>query len=183
MYPTDTLYGLGADATNDTAVAAVRTIKGRDDIKPILAMVSGIAMLEQYAVVTPLARRVAEKFLPGQVTLVLHSRNDVLRPVAAPDGSVGFRMPNHSFCLALVEQFGKPVTSTSVNRAGSKPPRTPEEMLGQLGVEVSHIECVVDAGVLPTLLPSTILDVRGDLLVVVREGAVRAQEIHSALSV
>jgi len=83
IYPTDTVYGLGADATNPDAVARVRAIKGRDAHKPILAMVSDMDMLERYAEVTPLARTLAARFLPGALTLVLTPTEGVLASTRA----------------------------------------------------------------------------------------------------
>lgn len=171
-YPTDTVYGLGADATNPEAVLLVRTIKDRVDDKPILAMVADHAMLEEYAELTPLARKIVERFLPGPLSLVLTARDDRLVSIAGNDNAVGFRMPKHSLCRELPAALGRPITSTSLNRAGLPQPRTLELMLEQLGEQRSKIGTVFDEGELPLSSPSTILDARGERAVLLREGAV-----------
>lgn len=171
IYPTDTVYGLGADAANPAAVARVRAIKARDDTKPILAMVSGIDMLKVYATVTPSAHDFAQAFLPGPVSLILTARGGALESIASENGSVGFRIPNNSLCAALTNALGKPITSTSVNRAGMEQPYTIEGMLEQLGDAAHSVDLVLDAGILPASKPSTVIDVRGAMPTVLREGA------------
>ncbi len=171
-YPTDTVYGLGADATDRSAVELVRRIKGRDANTPILALVSDMDMLERYADVTPLARELAAHYLPGRLTLVLEARGDHLAPVAQSDGSVGFRIPAMPFCLALARAFDRPITSTSMNLSGVQQEPALSGMLSQLGDRADHISLVCDAGVLPPSEPSTIVDARGLRPVVLRKGAV-----------
>lgn len=181
IYPTDTLYGLGADATNATAVARVRAIKGRDATKPILAMVADFDMLEQYAVLTPLARLLAEHFLPGPLTLVLTARTSALTPIAEADGSVGFRIPNQRLCSELSRRFGAPITSTSVNRTGMQQLEQVDEMLAQLGPNAQEIALVLDIGRLPSSMPSTIVDARGTMLKVLREGVITRAELDATV--
>lgn len=180
-YPTDTVYGLGADATNAKAVARVRTIKGREDDKPILAMVRDLSMLEEYAELTPTARAIALQFLPGPLSLVLTAKDGRLSPIASKEGAVGFRMPNHLFCREIVTAFGRPITSTSLNRAGQLQPRTLPLMLEQLGDKRNLIGFVIDEGELHESPPSTVLDVRGEKAVLVREGAVPASALERFL--
>ncbi len=173
VYPTDTLYALGVDATNPHAVNLLRTIKGREASKPILALVSDLEMLAQYAHVTTLAQELAERYLPGPLTLVLEAKNNLLHPIAGADGSVGFRIPDMPFCLALSRAFGKPITSTSMNLSGREQERTLEGMCVQIGENARHISLLCDFGTLPPSKPSTIVDVRGVQPVVLREGVVR----------
>lgn len=173
VYPTDTVYGFGADVTNGRAVQVVRTIKGREDTKPILAMVADVEMMEAYAVMTPLARELAVRFLPGPLSLILTARDDCLSAIATNDGAVGFRIPSHPFCEQLTKKYGFPITSTSANTSGKPQARELVHMLSQVGEEgVALIERVYDFGVLPLSAPSTIVDVRGDTPVVLREGAI-----------
>lgn len=172
IYPTDTVYGLGCDATNPEAVARIRDIKGRVEDKPILAMVADLAMLEEYAFVTPVARALAEEFWPGPLSLVCEARGDMLASIQSRDGSVGFRAPDHSFCFNLVHAFGRPITSTSVNRSGMAQAVTVSSMLAQFGNYASEVDLVIDAGILPAKQPSTILDVRGSTPRILREGAI-----------
>jgi L-threonylcarbamoyladenylate synthase len=180
-YPTDTVYGLGADATNAEAVLRIREIKSRVDDKPILAMVADLAMLEEYAELTPLARAITEEFLPGPLSLVLTVWDDRLLPIAGKDLAVGFRMPNTELCRALPRALGRPITSTSLNKAGQPQPRILPLMLEQLGDQQKHIDLVIDKGELPLSPPSTVLDVRGEKAVVLREGAVSADALRRFL--
>ena len=177
IYPTDTVYGLGADATNPQAVERVRTIKGRAAETPILAMVRDVEMLREYAHLTPLAEQLASTFLPGPLTLVLSPRTNALEPIAAPDGSVGFRIPDHPVCSAISSAFPKPITSTSLNRSGLPQPRTLSAMLEQVGEQAALVGTVIDHGTLPESLPSTIVDARDDAPRIVREGAIAAADI------
>jgi L-threonylcarbamoyladenylate synthase len=182
IYPTDTVYGLGADATNPAAVARVRTIKGRDADKPILAMVRDIAMLEEYAVLTPMAQVLARALLPGPLTLVLTQRGEGLNPVAQVDGSVGFRIPNHPTCRALMEHIDRPVTSTSVNKSGLPQPHTLPAMLAQLGEHVDLIDQILDEGPLTPSPASTIVDARGDEPRILREGPIPESRLRAILA-
>lgn len=172
VYPTDTVYGLGADATNAAAVALVRRIKGREAEKPILALVSGVAMLARYARMTPLAHELARRYLPGPLTLVLEAKDDSLAPIAAGDGSVGFRIPAMPFCLLLAQTFDRPITSTSVNASGMQQQPTLDAMLAQIGERAGLISVVCDAGTLHPREPSTIVDARGETPIVLRSGSI-----------
>lgn len=180
-YPTDTVYGLGADATHQEAVSRIRVIKGRVDDKPILAMVADLGMLEEYAELTPIARAIAEQFLPGPLSLVLTARDERLKPIASREGAVGFRMPNYPLCSELVTALGRPITSTSLNRAGQPQPRTLPLMLEQIGDKNNLVSLVIDEGELPMSPPSTVLDVRGDKALLLREGAIPASVLHGFL--
>ncbi len=171
VYPTDTVYGLGADVTNESAVQCVRQLKGRAADKPILAMVADLDMLSMYAEVTPLARALTEQFLPGPLTLVLKTTSSELATVAGSEGTAGFRIPNHPFCLELARTFQKPITSTSVNLSGMAQPRDVQTMLSQLDQTTCRVAHVVDHGALSGNTPSTIVDARGTHVVILREGA------------
>jgi len=179
VYPTDTVYGLGADASSAEAVAKVRALKGREEAKPLLATVADLAMLESYAEVTPLARKLAAAFWPGPLSLILAARDDTLAPITGTDGTIGFRMPDQPFCLALARAFGKPITSTSVNRSGAVQPRSLAGMLSQLDHAAQDIALTVDVGELPGRTPSTIVDVRGAQVRVVREGAITRERLST----
>lgn len=172
VYPTDTVYGLGADATNASAVSLVRRIKGRDARKPILALVSDMAMLARYAHVTPLAYELARRYLPGPLTLVLEAKDDSLAPIAGNDRSVGFRIPAMPFCLLLARSFDRPITSTSVNVSGMKQQPTLDAMLAQVGEHAGLISVLCDAGTLHPREPSTIVDARGETPIILRSGSV-----------
>ncbi|MDO8522117.1 MAG: L-threonylcarbamoyladenylate synthase [bacterium] len=191
LYPTDTLYGLGADALSDKAVGKIYELKGRDKRKPIHAIVADIKMMEKYAEVPDMARMLAKEFLPGPLTLILKKKKGVKTGVAKGISKIGFRVPNNPFCLALAKKFGKPITTTSANRAGCKTECTVKEILEQLSGAEKKIGLVVDAGELPKRRlqvppqpagqPSTVVDLTGTEPVILREGAIPVADIWNAV--
>ena len=202
LYPTDTLYGLGADALSDKAVSKVYAIKGRDEQKPIHAIVADIKMMEKYADVPDMARMLAKEFLPGPLTLILKKKAGVKTGIAKGVSKIGFRVPDNKFCLALAKKFGKPITTTSANKSGRKTERTVKAILKQLGVNNSYasvlpacaeasggrqnvrmrnIDLAVDAGELPERQPSTVVDLSGKEPIILREGAIPAADIWNAV--
>lgn len=178
VYPTDTLYGLGADAFSDEAVANVCAIKGRDERKPIHCVVADLAMAQRFAEVNDAARHLAKRFLPGPLTLVLKKNPNADSGIARTIGTIGIRIPNNGFCLALAKQFG-PYTATSANLAGAENLRDVHAILRQLGAHAGTIDLVVDAGELPERKPSTVVDVSSGEVKILREGAVPATDILS----
>jgi L-threonylcarbamoyladenylate synthase len=182
IYPTDTIYGLGADAFSDLAVAKVYSIKGREEGKPIHAVFADIAMIERYAEVDDRARALIERFLPGPLTLILKKKKGYDSGIGNGIATVGVRMPQNEFCLALARAFGKPYTTTSANRAGAEPPATLEGIEAQLGESLRMVSLVIDAGALPPSLPSTVLDLTAPEPKILREGAVPSAEILNAIA-
>ena len=181
LYPTDTLYGLGADALSDEAVAKVKRIKGRDEGKPIHAIVTDIEMVEKYAVVNEEARLLARAFWPGSLTLILKKNVSIDSGIARDIGTFGARASSHPFCEALAREFGKPYTGTSANQAGEKPQRSVENILGQLGERGKEIDLIIDAGELPESLPSTVVDVSSVRPIILREGVIPLEDIWDAV--
>jgi L-threonylcarbamoyladenylate synthase len=180
IYPTDTLYGLGADAFSDAAVAKVYDIKGRDTQKPMHCIVANLEMVAEYAEVNDAARKLAEKFLPGPLTLVLKKRPVLNTGIAKGIDTIGIRIPDNEFCVELAKSFGRPYTTTSANRAGTIPEVTLEKIVQQLGVSAKGVELAVDAGMLPLRSPSTVVNVVSGSPSILREGAIPAADILSA---
>ena len=177
LYPTDTLYGLGADALSDEAVAKIKRIKGRNEQKPIHAVVADMAMAERYAGVNNVARSLAQKFLPGPLTLILKKKEGIETGIARDMSTFGIRIPDNVFCLDLAREFGKPFTTTSANASGVSPKRTIDDIIEQLGDHAQMIDLAIDAGELSERLPSTIVDVSDGTAIILREGAISAKDI------
>ncbi len=182
LYPTDTLYGLGADALSDEAVAKVYALKGRRDDKPMHAIVADLAMAERYGEVNDTARRLAERLPKGKATFVVKKRIGLDAGIAKGRATFGFRIPDHDFCVALTRVFGTPVTATSANVSGAAAPRRIDDILIQLGEAVSSISLVIDGGVLPPAAPSTVIDCASGV-VILREGVVPAPEVFVAAGI
>ena len=181
LYPTDTLYGLGADALSDEAVAKVKRIKRRDERKPIHTIVADMKMVERYAVMNKTARLLAKHLWPGPLTLILEKKASVHSGIARGLETFGVRIPDNEFCLALAREFGKPYTGTSANKSGYTPMRSIADILAQLGDAACEIGIVVDAGDLPSSAPSSVIDVRTNNPVILREGAILSAEVWDTL--
>lgn len=177
VYPTDTLYGLAGDALDPQAVRRVFEAKRRPHDQPVSVAVADLAMMEQVARVGPVARRLAERFLPGPLTLVLPPDPGVPDELLGSAEGLGVRIPAHRDALDLCRRFG-PVTSTSANLHGQPDPVSCDEARRQLGAAVA---VYLDAG--PVMgQASTVLDLTRSPPRIVREGALRASELQPWLS-
>lgn len=183
LYPTDTLYGLGVDATDPEAIRALKDLKGRTGEsakKPISIIVADLAMAEEYAIVTPLARRLAKKFLPGKLSIVLEARANLPDEITAGTGTVAVRIPDHPVPLRLVRELGTPITATSANVAGMPTERSVEKILAQFGSKAGMIYHASSETEIPESESSTVVDARGDTPVILREGAIPGARVMSA---
>jgi L-threonylcarbamoyladenylate synthase len=180
LYPTDTLYGLGADAFLDEAVDKVYAIKGRDEKKPMHCIVADIAMAEQYAEFSDDARLLADSFFPGALTVILPKKPGLEHGIGRGIRTVGVRIPNNDFCLSLSARLGRPFTATSANTSGQRPHTSVGGALGQLGLEAG-IDLVIDMGELPPSEPSTVVDFSESQPIILREGAIPAVDIWNAI--
>jgi L-threonylcarbamoyladenylate synthase len=166
-FPTDTAYGLAADPFNETAVDRIFKIKGRPETKPILLLVDAVMMAESIARPTDAFYRVVEAFWPGPLTIIVQAAASLPARVTSGTKTVGLRWPIAAFATALVSRFGGPITATSANRSGMPSPVTAEEVRRQLG---DSVEALVDGGLLPSSVGSTLLDLTVDPPVLLREG-------------
>lgn len=182
LYPTDTLYGLGADALSDEAVEKIRSIKGREEGKPLHALVSGLEMAESYGDISDDTRLLAGTLPQGKVSFIVPKHPDVTTGIARDMATFGFRIPDHAFCQALLASFGAPITATSANRSGEEPQATVSEIVAQLGTVAESIDLVIDAGPAPLSAPSTVVDLSvGTHPVILREGAVPADDVWEVI--
>jgi L-threonylcarbamoyladenylate synthase len=180
LYPTDTIYGLGVDALNPEALTKLRELKGREEKKAISIIVADMAMAEEYAEVTPLAKRLAEKFLPGKLTMVLKAKSNLPEELTAGTGTIGIRIPNHLICQKLARELGRPFTATSANVSDRRTENSVPGILAQFGNKASMIAKTIDTGELVESAPSTVVDASGEKAIIVREGAIPKEEILEA---
>ncbi len=174
--PTETVYGLAADATNDHAVAGIFAAKGRPRFNPLIVHCADLAAVEGVAVLTPLARRLAAAFWPGPMTLVLPLRGGVSPLVTAGLNTVAVRLPAHPVARALLRAFGGPLAAPSANPSGRISPVAVAHVLDGLG---GRIDAVVDGGDCAVGLESTILDATGDAPVLLRAGGLAVEAIEA----
>ena len=174
-FPTDTAYGLGADPFNTPAVARIFKIKGRVETKPVLLIVSSMEMAESVSEPTPFFGEAARKFWPGPITIVVRAKPDLPADVTAGTNTIGLRWPAASFATTLTERFKKPVTATSANRSGTAAAVSAGEVRSQLG---ESVDILIDGGTLPARGGSTLLDLTGDVPVLLREGPIPFESLH-----
>lgn len=170
IFPSDTVYGLLVDATNEKAVEKLIAFKNRPPGKAISVFVSDFQMLEQTVHATK-KHKMLKKILPGPFTIILDSKHTVCAKLESEKGTLGVRLPQYTLVQELVSVFGKPITATSANLGGRPPHYSVDSLLKQLPQnKKSLIDLVVDAGKLPRNKPSTILDLTTDQLKVLRKG-------------
>ena len=177
-FPTETVYGLGADALNADAVQRVFALKGRPSTNPLIVHVAGRAMAEAFADFPPAAVTLAEAFWPGALTLVLPAKpgSPVCGLVTAGLGTVALRMPQ-GFAARLIAETGVPLAAPSANTSGRLSPTSAKAVAADLGARVALI---VDDGTCPVGVESTILKVDGNgVLTLLRPGGVTAEEIEA----
>ena len=179
-FPTETVYGLGADATDPQAVARLYEAKGRPSFNPLIAHVADLGAARRAANFTPLAEKLAAKFWPGPLTLVLPATGIVCELARAGRSTVALRVPAHPAAQKLLSLFGKPVAAPSANRSGHVSPTLAEHVIADLANE---IDAVLDGGPTPLGLESTIVDCTGDVATLLRPGGVPRGDIERALGV
>jgi len=176
IYPTETVYGLGCDPFNSSAVDRIIMVKGRED-KPLPIIASSTEKAHRVAQFNPQAEKIVSELWPGPLTLILKAR------VAFPQGitlgldTIGIRVPDHQVALRLAELSGGYLVSTSANKSGAPSPRKVEEAVAQIGQEV---DLILDAGRSPLGHSSTILDVTAKPKIL-REGPISLKLILEVL--
>jgi len=179
-FPTDTVYGLGAEMSQEAAVQALYEIKGRPEGKAIPLLLASADDLEQVAAsVPPRAARLVQAFWPGPLTLVLEARPEVPVVVRAGGHTVAVRVPDHPEARALIEALCAPLATTSANRSGAPEARTAIEVVQQLG---NRVRWVIDGGRSPGGRPSTVVDMTVDPPAIRRVGAIAEEALRPYLS-
>jgi L-threonylcarbamoyladenylate synthase len=176
--PTDTLYALTARARDGAAVRRVFEIKGRNDGKPMPLFVSNLDMARRFGEFNETASKLAERFWPGALTLVVRRQGRFESDALAGGDTVALRAPDNAIALALIAGAGEPVTGTSANLSGGPDPVSADEVRRQIGAK---LDIILDAGLAEGGVASTIVDCTGDEPVILREGALSRAEIFDAL--
>jgi L-threonylcarbamoyladenylate synthase len=170
VFPTETLYGLGADALNVTAVERVFHLKGRPAANPISVLVADRAMLGGIVdELSPLAEKLITQFWPGPLTLVLPAKKGISKHLINTSGGVGVRISSEPIATHLVRELGKPITATSANPSGKNPARSIEEARRYFS---GQIAVYIDGGELHSNVGSTVAEISGDRIKVIREGEI-----------
>lgn len=174
-YPTDTVYGLGAAMNCPKAVERIYAVKERPKTMALPLLLSSIEQIEEVAIdVSDIAYRLARRFLPGPLTIVLFKSNSVPDIITAGGKTVAVRVPAHPVSIALIEGIKSPIVGTSANLSGKHSLLTAGEVCDQLG---NRLDLIIDGGRCPGGVESTVVDVTQEPLVILRVGAIPVEEI------
>jgi L-threonylcarbamoyladenylate synthase len=180
-FPTETVYGLGADASNPAAVRKIFEVKGRPATHPVIVHLADAVQLANWAQEVPeTARRLARKFWPGPLTVILRRASRVSDVVTGGQDTVALRVPSHPVALRLLARFGGGVAAPSANRHGRVSATTAEHVRSEFGAAV---ECVLDGGEAQVGIESTIVDLSGGTPTLLRPGWITVSEIEDTLGV
>jgi len=179
-FPTETVYGLGGDATDGRAVAAIFAAKGRPRFNPLISHLAEAAAVAELAELDGRAREVAARFWPGPLTLVLPRRSDCPIALLASAGldTVALRVPAHPVAQALLKAVGRPVAAPSANRSGRISPTTAAHVRAELG---DRIAAILDGGACRIGLESTVLDLSGERPILLRPGGLPIETLAAVL--
>jgi L-threonylcarbamoyladenylate synthase len=181
-FPTETVYGLGADATNEKAVSRIYSVKGRPTNHPLIVHISSINQLEKWAIEIPeYAIKLAEEFWPGPMTLIL-KRSELAKDfITGSQENVGVRVPAHPVALELLSEFeklgGLGIAAPSANRFGAVSPTASDDVLEEIGNYLSNADQILDGGQSSVGIESTIFSCLADVAVVLRPGAITLESV------
>jgi L-threonylcarbamoyladenylate synthase len=178
-FPTDTVYGIGANAFNKDAVERIFTAKGRDSKKPLQVLIADKDDLNFIVEKqSDTLHRLAEKFFPGALTIVVSAKEDFPRWVTCGLDTVGVRMPSNPIALEMIKAFGKPIAATSANISGFPDPKNAQQVLEYLD---GKVDLILDGGATPDDIPSTVIDISVNPPKILRQGKLTVDELNKAL--
>jgi L-threonylcarbamoyladenylate synthase len=182
-FPTETVYGLGADASNSTSVSRIYEVKGRPTDHPLIVHISSISQMDRWTVDVPEhALKLARNFWPGPITLILKRSQLAKDFITGGQNLVGLRVPSHPTALMLMKEFenlgGFGVAAPSANRFGAVSPTTSDAVVRELGTYLSNRDLVLDGGATAVGIESTIIDCSGEALNILRPGIISKEQVE-----
>ncbi len=179
VYPTETVYGLGANVYNEKAVQKIYHLKKRESKKPLSVMIAAIADAKQLCdELNETGEKLMKMFWPGPLTLIFKASAQVPIYIMSPDHKIGLRMPAHPITDGLMKLHREPVTSTSANFSGARPPVLAQEVAQNFE---NSVDLIIDGGKCSVQVPSTVVDVSGKETKIIREGAISKNKIMQCL--
>lgn len=167
VLPTDTVYGLVCDASNEVATKKILKIKNREEFKSLLIFVGGVSEAKKFALINKSQKEFLEKNWPGAVTAILKSKKG-LSPVVYRDGTVGLRSPNYEFLKIILKKFGGPLAQTSANVSGQPATNKIESVVKIFSDTEIQPDIIINGGDLPKNKPSTIIDLTNNSIKILR---------------
>ena len=179
-FPTETVYGLGGDATSDESVAAIFAAKGRPQFNPLIVHLSRADQADKFAQIDSRAALLMQRFWPGPLSLVLRRAPRCPISLLASAGleTLALRVPGHPLALELLRTIGRPIAAPSANRSGRVSPTTADHVLSELG---GHIAAVLDGGPCRVGIESTVIDLTGKTPLILRPGGIATEELETLL--
>jgi L-threonylcarbamoyladenylate synthase len=178
-FPTETVYGLGANAADPLAVRRIFAAKGRPATNPLIVHVASATIAKRYTTAWPaLADRLADAFWPGPLTMVLPRDPIIADEVSAGRGTVGLRVPDHAVALALLAAFDGPVAAPSANRANHVSPTTADHVRAELG---DRVDLILDGGPCAVGIESTVVDLTGATPALLRPGGISREQLEAVI--
>lgn len=174
VYPTDTLYGIAGNALSKKAITKVYKTKGREFRKPLSIAFHSLSQARRYVEFNPIALKLAKKFLPGPLTIILPMKYKFPKDLTFGSRNVGIRIPNNKIALELIKECEFPITATSANISGNKNPVTVEDSIKQVG---NKVDLILDGGRCKLKKPSTVIEVTDDKVTILREGAIKKRRL------
>jgi L-threonylcarbamoyladenylate synthase len=172
--PTDTVYGIAASLAHLPSIERIYDIKGRPPGQPLPVLVSSVAALSHLAHVDDAVLPLLDAFWPGPLTVILPAATRLPEPVLGPGNSVGVRLPNHFVAIEVIEKAGGAIACTSANRSGHPPAKTATEVMESLGPD---LDLILDGGVAPGGVASTVVAIDDLSLRFIREGAISMVDV------
>jgi len=184
-FPTETVYGLGADASNPTSVAKIYDVKGRPTGHPLIVHISSIGQMDKWTVNVPeYALNLARNFWPGPMTLILNRSQIAKDFITGGQNLVGLRVPSHPTALMLIKEFenlgGIGIAAPSANRFGAVSPTTSDAVIEELGTYLSNKDLVLDGGAAEVGIESTIIDCSDVIPKILRPGIISKEQVEEA---
>ena len=178
-FPTETVYGLGADASNEAALKSIFRVKGRPENHPLIVHLHETDQIEDWAIAVPKeAMNLAKEIWPGPLTIIVKKAAHVLGTVTGQQDTVGLRVPDHPLALALLREFGKGIAAPSANRFGQVSPTCAEHVKKDLG---SDVDFILDGGPCAVGIESTIVDFSTSEPVILRPGGLTRERLEKSL--
>ena len=181
-FPTETVYGLGADATNEKAISRIYSVKGRPPNHPLIVHISSISKLDMWAIDIPeYALKLAKEFWPGPMTLILKRSHLVGDFITGGQSSIGLRVPSNLIALLMLKEFeklgGTGIAAPSANKFGSVSPTTSEAVYEEIGERLSDQDSIIEGGACEIGIESTIIDCTNESATILRPGYVTKEMI------
>ena len=179
IFPTETVYGIAASALSKKAIDKLYKAKKRPREKAINIMVSDKKEIENYANInSKIERKIIDKYMPGEITIILEKKNDFGKSFTLPDNTIGIRIPNNSIALKIIKELKIPLIVSSANISGMESGKNPKEIEKFFN---KSVDILIDGGIIEKGVPSTIIKVENDKIEILREGKITKKEIENSI--